>query len=119
GTVAIDLHEQCPEPFTTVVVPVGGGGLIAGMALWLKERRPGTRVIGAEPAGAASMRAALAAGRPVALPSVDTLVDGAAVGTVGALTYPLVRDLVDDVVSVSEGAVCTEMLSLYQVEGII
>jgi threonine dehydratase len=119
GTVAIDLHEQCPEPFTTVVVPVGGGGLIAGMALWLKERRPGTRVIGAEPAGAASMRAALAAGRPVTLPSVDTLVDGAAVGTVGALTYPVVRDLVDDVVSVSEGAVCTEMLSLYQVEGII
>jgi threonine dehydratase len=119
GTVAIDLHEQSPEPFTTVVVPVGGGGLIAGMALWLKERRPGTCVIGAEPAGAASMRAALAAGRPVALPSVDTLVDGAAVGTVGELTYPLVRDLVDDVVSVSEGAVCTEMLSLYQVEGVI
>jgi threonine dehydratase len=119
GTVAIELHEQCPEPFATVVVPVGGGGLIAGMALWLRERCPGVRIVGAEPEGAASMRAALVAGRPVALPSVDTFVDGAAVGRVGTLTYPLVRDLVDEVVSVPEGAVCTEMLSLYQVEGVI
>src|SRR5438445_1011066 len=119
GTVAIDLHEQCAERFGTVVVPVGGGGLAAGMALWLKEHHPEVRVVGAEPAGAASMAAALAAGRPVGLSSVDTFVDGAAVGTVGELTYPVVRDLVDAVVSVPEGAVCTEMLSLYQAEGII
>ncbi|MBO0686646.1 MAG: pyridoxal-phosphate dependent enzyme, partial [Candidatus Dormibacteraeota bacterium] len=107
------------ERFATVVVPVGGGGLIAGMALWLKEQRPEVRLIGAEPAGAASMGAALAAGRPVGLPSIDTFVDGAAVGKVGALTYPVVRDLVDQVVSVPEGAVCTEMLNLYESEGII
>src|SRR5215467_13160239 len=119
GTVAIDLHEQCPEPFGTVVVPVGGGGLIAGMALWLRERRPGVRIVGAEPEGAASMRAALAAGRPVALPTVDTFVDGAAVGRVGTLTHRLVRDLVDEVVAVPEAAVCTEMLDLYQVDGVI
>ena len=118
GTVAIDLDEQCPERLGTVVVPVGGGGLAAGVALWLKERHPEVRLIGAEPAGAASMAAAVAAGRPVSVP-VDTFVDGAAVGTVGELTYPLVRDLVDEIVSVPEGAVCTEMLSLYQVEGII
>ncbi|HSR23822.1 MAG TPA: pyridoxal-phosphate dependent enzyme, partial [Candidatus Eisenbacteria bacterium] len=78
GTVAVELHEQCPEPFGTVVVPVGGGGLIAGMALWLRERCPGVRIVGAEPEGASSMRAALIAGRPVALPTVDTFVDGAA-----------------------------------------
>ena len=119
GTVAMELHDQCPEPVGTVVVPVGGGGLLAGMALWLRERCPGVRIVGAEPEGAASMRAALSAGRPVALPSVDTFVDGAAVGTVGSLTYPLVRDLVDEVVTVPEGAVCTEMLSLYQVDGVI
>jgi threonine dehydratase len=119
GTVAIELRDQCPEPLGTVVVPVGGGGLLAGMALWLRERCPGVRIVGAEPEGAASMRAALAAGRPIALASVDTFVDGAAVGTVGSLTYPLVRDLVDEVVSVPEGAVCTEMLSLYQVDGVI
>ena len=65
------------------------------------------------------MTAALAAGRPVALERVDTFVDGAAVGTVGELTFPLVRDLVDEVVTVESGAVSTEMLDLYQVEGII
>jgi threonine dehydratase len=119
GTISIELDEQCPEPFGTVVVPVGGGGLLAGMAVWLRERCPGVRIVGAEPEGAASMRAALSAGRPVALPEVDTFVDGAAVGKVGALTYPLVRDLVDEVVAVPEGAVCTEMLSLYQVDGVI
>jgi threonine dehydratase len=119
GTVAIEVLEQCPERFGTVIVPVGGGGLIAGMALWLKERRPDLRIVGAEPAGAASMQAALAAGEPVKLRTVDTFVDGAAVGRVGDLTYRVVRDLVDDVVSVPEAAVCTEMLSLYQVEGII
>src|SRR5262245_60990032 len=119
GSVAKELQEQAPERLAAVVVPVGGGGLIAGMALWLKERCPDVRIVGAEPAGAASMGAALAAGRPVSLAAVDTFVDGAAVGTAGALTFPLVRDLVDDVVGVPEGAVCTEMLSLYQVEGII
>ena len=65
------------------------------------------------------MTAALAAGGPVLLPEVDTFVDGAAVGRVGDITYPLVRDLVDDVITVDSGAVCTEMLDLYQVEGII
>jgi threonine dehydratase len=119
GTVAIELAEQCPERFITVVVPVGGGGLIAGMALWLRECLPDVRIVGAEPAGAASMRAAMDAGEPVSLPSIDTFVDGAAVGRVGQLTCRVVRDLVDEVVSVPEGAVCTEMLSLYQAEGII
>src|SRR5437588_4051752 len=68
GTVAIDLDEQCPERLGTVVVPVGGGGLAAGMALWLKERHPRVRLVGAEPAGAASMAAARDAGRPVSIP---------------------------------------------------
>jgi threonine dehydratase len=119
GTVAVELDQQAPERFSTVVIPVGGGGLAAGMALWLRQHRPEVRLVGAEPAGAASMSAALAAGGPVGLPSVDTFVDGAAVGRVGDLTYPLVRDLVDEVVSVPEGATCTEMLNLYGAEGII
>jgi threonine dehydratase len=65
------------------------------------------------------MRAALQAGHPVALAEVDTFVDGAAVGRVGDLTYPIVRDAFDEIVTVSEGAVCTEMLELYQTEGVI
>lgn len=119
GTVAVELAAQAPGPLDTVVVPVGGGGLVAGVALWLRRHHPRVRIVGAEPAGAPSMTAALAAGGPVALPEVDTFVDGAAVGRVGSLTYPVVRDLVDEVVTVPEGAVCTEMLDLYQSEGII
>jgi len=119
GTVAVELLEQAPGPLHTVVAPVGGGGLVAGMAAWLRERHPQVRIVGVEPDGAASMTAALEAGGPVALGHVDTFVDGAAVGRVGELTFPLVRDLVDEVVTVEAGAVCTEMLDLYQVEGII
>ncbi len=119
GSVAVEFMQQAEKPVHTVVVPVGGGGLLSGIALWLKERHPDVRIVGVEPAGAASMQAAIAAGAPVALPGVDTFVDGAAVAKVGALTFPLVRDLVDEVMSVAEGAVCTEMLELYQVEGII
>ncbi|MGH9006745.1 MAG: pyridoxal-phosphate dependent enzyme, partial [Acidimicrobiales bacterium] len=85
----------------------------------LKQHRPEIRIVGAEPAGAASMATALAQGGPTALASVDTFVDGAAVGRVGELTYPVVRDLVDELVAVPEGAVCTEMLDLYQSEGVI
>ncbi|MGN6160577.1 MAG: threonine ammonia-lyase IlvA [Marmoricola sp.] len=119
GTVAPEIAEQAGPALHTVVVPVGGGGLIAGMAVWLRNRRPDVRIVGVEPAGAASMTAALDAGGPVDLEEMDTFVDGAAVGRVGTLTYPIVRDLVDEIVTVSEGAVCTEMLSLYQVEGVI
>ena len=119
GTVAVELMDQAPAPIHTVLAPLGGGGLVAGLAVWLRERHPGVRIVGVEPHGAASMTAALAAGGPVLLPEVDTFVDGAAVGRVGDLTFPLVRDLVDEIVTVDAGAVCTEMLDLYQVDGII
>ncbi|WP_310961103.1 threonine ammonia-lyase IlvA [Nocardioides terrisoli] len=119
GTVAVEIASQAPGPLHTVLVPVGGGGLVSGMALWLRERSPGVRIVGVEPAGAPSMTAALAAGEPVDIAGVDGFVDGAAVARVGRLTFPLVRDLVDEVVTVPEGAICTEMLELYQVDGII
>ena len=118
GTVGYEITERA-EPFEAVVVPVGGGGLVSGIATWVKSVWPRTRVIGVEPAGAASMAAALAAGAPVDLGSFDTFVDGASVGTAGSVTYPVVRDLVDEVVAVEVGAVCVEMLDLYQTEGII
>jgi threonine dehydratase len=119
GTVAIEIAEQCDSEIGSVIVPVGGGGLIAGVALWFRQHIPSIRIVGAEPAGAASMTAALDRGFPVDLESMDTFVDGAAVSRVGDLTFPLVRDLVDEVVPVPEGAVCSEMLDLYQSEGII
>jgi threonine dehydratase len=119
GTVGLEILAQSGQAPHTVVVPVGGGGLISGIAVWLREHSPSTRIVGAEPAGAASMRAALDHGGPLALPELDTFVDGAAVGRVGDATFPLVKDLVDEVVAVDEGAVCTEMLDLYQTDGII
>lgn len=119
GTIGPELLEQSAGPIDTVLVPVGGGGLLAGLALWLKAAAPTIHLVGVEPAGAPSMRAALDAGHPVSLPAVDTFVDGAAVGRVGDVTFPIVRDLVDEVVAVPEGAVCSEMLDLYQSDGVI
>lgn len=119
GTVGVELVAQRGCSPDVVVVPVGGGGLLAGVATWLAARHPGVRVVGVEPAGAASMTAALAAGGPVPLPAVDTFVDGAAVRRVGDVTYPLVRASGAELVTIDEGRVCTEMLELYQTDGII
>lgn len=119
GTTAIEIVEQAGDDIDTIVVPVGGGGLLAGVATWVKQRHPSIRLVGVEPQGAAGMAAALAHGAPVDLQDVDTFVDGAAVGRVGGVPFPIVRDLVDDMVTVPEGAVCTEMLDLYQSDGII
>lgn len=119
GTIAVELAEQMPEDTSCVLVPVGGGGLVSGIATWLKASRPEVRVIGVEPTGAASMRAALDAGGPVTLTSVDPFVDGTAVGRAGSLAFGIVQRLVDDVLVVPEGAVCTEMLDLYQSDGVI
>ena len=119
GTVAAEVVQQLGAAPDVLVVPVGGGGLLAGALAWLGERHPGTRVVGVEPAGAAGMAAALAAGGPVALTELDSFVDGAAVRRVGDLTYPLVEGSGAELVAVAEGRVCTEMLALYQSDGII
>ncbi len=119
GTVVRELLQQLGRVPDVIVVPVGGGGLISGILTYLRERAPQVRVIGAEPAGAASMRAALAAGRPVALDVLDPFVDGAAVRRIGDLTYRIVSAAPVEMVGVDEGAICTEMLGLYQNEGIV
>ena len=115
----MEAIEQLGTVPDLVVVPVGGGGLLAGAASWLTERHRSTRVVGVEPAGAACMAAALVAGGPVTLPELDGFVDGAAVRRAGAVTYPLIRDAGAELVAVAEGRVCTEMLALYQSDGII
>ncbi len=119
GTVGVEIVAQLGRAPGLVVVPVGGGGLAAGVATWLAAAHPTVRVIGVEPAGAASMAAAMAAGGPVALTELDTFVDGAAVRRVGEVTFPLVRDAGVEMRTVDEGRVCTEMLDLYQTDGII
>ncbi|MBE8519848.1 threonine ammonia-lyase IlvA [Amycolatopsis sp. H6(2020)] len=119
GTVALEVIEQLGFVPDVVVVPVGGGGLLAGVGSWLRERHPDVRIVGVEPAGAACMAAALEAGHPVRLPELDSFVDGAAVREAGAVTYPLIRESGAELTAVAEGAVCTEMLAMYQSDGII
>ncbi|SOC50254.1 L-threonine ammonia-lyase [Blastococcus aggregatus] len=119
ATVAVEILDQLPEPPDLVVLPVGGGGLLAGAGTWLRAHSPTTRLVGVEPAGAANMAAALAAGGPVDLAEMDTFVDGAAVRRAGAVTYPMVRDSGAELIAVPEGQICTEMLDLYQADGII
>jgi threonine dehydratase len=121
GTIAAELLDQLDSEPDLVVVPVGGGGCIAGITTYLAERTDNTSVLGVEPAGAAAMMAALAAGEPVTLEDVDQFVDGAAVRRAGDLTYAALAAAGDmvSITAVDEGAVCTAMLDLYQNEGII
>lgn len=121
GTIAVELLEQLSAEPDVVIVPVGGGGCIAGITTYLSERTTTSSVLGVEPAGAASMMAALAAGGPVTLDHVDQFVDGAAVAKAGTHTYTALAAAGDmlSITSVDEGAVCSAMLDLYQNEGII
>jgi len=119
GTVTLEIVAQLGQAPDVLVIPVGGGGLLAGTAAWLDGSPLGLQLFGVEPAGAACMAAALAAGGPVALDKVDTFVDGAAVRRAGDITYPLVRDAGAQLVVVENGRLCTEILALYQADGII
>jgi threonine dehydratase len=119
GTVAVEILDQLGREPDLMVIPVGGGGLLAGVAEWLGEKHPAVEVIGVEPVGAAGMQAALEAGGPVDLAKLDSFVDGAAVRRVGEVTFPLVRDSGAKLVSLEPGAICAEMISLYQTDGVI
>src|SRR4051812_39984484 len=109
GTVGLEILEQCPE-VKTVVVAVGGGGLVSGIAAAIKSARPDAVVVGVQAAGAAAYPMSLAAGTPQKLPSMATIADGIAVGCPGELTFRMVRHLVDDIVTVSEEALSQALL---------
>ncbi|MDQ3055912.1 MAG: threonine ammonia-lyase [Actinomycetota bacterium] len=109
GTVGLEILEQCPE-VATIVVCTGGGGLISGIAAAVKALRPDVRVVGAQAAEAAAFPASLVEGSPVTLESMDTMADGIAVPTPSDLTFAHVRDLVDDVVTVSEESLSRALL---------
>lgn len=101
GTVGLEIIEDVPEP-SLVIVPIGGGGLISGIAAAIKALHPATRVVGVEPSGAPAMTRALEAGAPVRLEQIDTIADGLAAPIAGAQTLEHVRAFVDDVVLVSD-----------------
>lgn len=113
ATVGMEIIQDATAPVDYLFVPVGGGGLASGVGSYFKQISPSTKVIGVEPAGAASMKAAIEAGHPVKLPSVDKFVDGAAVAQAGEYTFDICRRVLDDIVTVPEGKVCTAILELY------
>ena len=113
GTLGLELLDQVPD-MGTVVVPVGGGGLISGTAVALRDERPDVRIIGVQAAGCASFPAALASGHVQSLPRADTIADGIAVKRPGELTLAHVRELVDEVVTVDDAAIARAVVLLLE-----
>ena len=110
GTCGLEILEQAPQ-VRTVVVPCGGGGLLSGIAVAVKAKNPEVRVIGVQAEGAAAYPPSLAAGHPVLLESMATMADGIAVGLPGEVTFRAIRDLVDEVVTVSEASLSRAVLA--------
>jgi threonine dehydratase len=113
GTCGLEIVEQAPD-LETVLVPTGGGGLLAGIAIAVKAVRPEVRVVGVQAAGAAAYPDSLRQGRPVPLSSMQTMADGIAVGVPGEITFAAVRDHVDDIVTVSEESMSRALLALVE-----
>ena len=114
ATVAVELLQQCERQPDCIFVPVGGGGLIAGVALHVKASNPGTKIIGVEHEGAASMYQALTTGKRVALDHVDIFADGAAVRQAGEETFRICRELVDEVLTVSVDEICAAVKDIFE-----
>ncbi|KXH81960.1 threonine ammonia-lyase IlvA [Sporosarcina sp. HYO08] len=119
GTVAVEIMNDIEEPIDFVFASIGGGGLMSGVSTYIKNLSPFTKMIGVEPAGAASMKASFQNNEVTTLASIDKFVDGAAVGCVGEQTFSICRKYVDDMISVPEGKVCTAILDLYNEHAII
>lgn len=119
GTVGLELMNDMREQADYVFAGIGGGGLIAGMGTYIKSISSATRVIGVEATGAPSMRQSIDAGEIVTLGEIDKFVDGTAVKRVGEINFDIAREIVDDIVVVPEGKVCTTILELYNENAIV
>ena len=118
GTVGVEILEDQPL-VDYLFVPVGGGGLSAGVGTYFKSFSPKTKIIGLEPEGAPSMYEALKAGHPVTLDNIERFVDGAAVKRVGDITFSICKDVLDDMRLVAEGKICSTILKLYNEDAIV
>jgi len=114
GTIGMEILEQTNTRISAVFVPVGGGGLISGIAAYIKAVDPGIQVIGVEPDDSAAMRESLAAGKPVVLDHVGIFADGVAVRRVGDETFRLCRELVDDIVTVDTDQICAGIRDIFE-----
>jgi threonine dehydratase len=114
GTIGMEILRQLAEPVAAIFVPIGGGGLMAGIAAYVKRLRPEIKMIGVEPRDAAAMKVSLDAGERVSLEHVGVFADGVAVKCVGEETFRLCRDLVDDVVLVDNDAICAAIKDVFE-----
>ncbi len=119
GTVGLEILEDCPQNIDYVFMPVGGGGLSSGVGSYLKQINPKVKIIGVEPAGAPAMQQSLKAGKVIILEKIDKFVDGAAVAQVGELNFSIAQKVLDQVVTVEEGKVCSTILKLYNEDAIV
>ena len=113
GTIGMEIIRQVTGPLDAVFVPVGGGGLLAGVAAYIKYVRPDIKVIGVEPEDAACLRAAMDAGRRVKLAQVGLFADGVAVGQIGKETFRVIRKTVDDVITISTDEMCAAIKDIF------
>ncbi len=118
GTVGVEILEELSD-IDYIFIPVGGGGLSAGIGSYFKTYSPKTKMIGVEPEGAPSMKEALAAGHPVTVENIDRFVDGAAVKRVGDIPFNICKDVLDDMQLVAEGKICSTILKLYNEDAIV
>ncbi len=119
GTIGLEILKQTDAPLDYIFVPIGGGGLASGLGSYIKQMSPTTKVIGVEPAGAPCMKAAIDNGGVIKLAEIDKFVDGAAVQQAGSFTYQVCKEVLDDIVVVPEGAVCTTIIHMYNKSAIV
>ena len=119
GTIGREILSQTDEKLDYIFVPIGGGGLASGLGSYIRNMSPDTKIIGVEPAGAPCMKTAISKGEVVELEQIDKFVDGAAVKKAGALTYEVCREVLDDIIVVPEGAVCTTIIQMYNKSAIV
>ena len=119
GTIGHEIIQQSKEKLDYIFIPIGGGGLASGLGAYIKQMSPETRIIGVEPAGAPCMKAAIEKGAVIELETINKFVDGAAVKKAGAMTYEVCKEILDDIVIVPEGAVCTTIIQMYNKSAIV
>jgi threonine dehydratase len=119
GTIGKEIYEQLKGEVDFVLVAIGGGGMSSGIATYLKNISPKTQVIGLEPKGAPGMKKSLANKQVTSLEKIDTFADGIAVQTVGQITFQHCQKYLDEIITIPEGEIATNMVELYQSEGII
>ena len=119
ATIGLEIEKQMKKPLDYLFIPIGGGGLASGVGAYMKFASPHTKIIGVEPAGAPCMKTAIEKGEVVELEQIDKFVDGAAVKKAGDLTFEICRKVLDDIVIVPEGAVCTTIIDMYNKSAIV